>query len=501
MTSAPSQVLQHLARTGCAARVSGCGISWDAAQLLRQVEVWSAWCENSKARRVATLVDNHPHWLALDLALRQRGEIHVPLPPFFTQAQLLHALEAAGIDTLVTTQPQPFLALGWRLLGNHGPNWTLLQRQPQTVPEVPVGTAVITFTSGSTGAPKGVCLSSAHLDQVAGSLASAMASTGARRHRCVLPLGVLLEHIAGTAAPLLLDAEVVIEPLLSAGLRGASGVDGAQLARALQRSGAHSVILLPQMLRALVETPRADPAELAALRLIAVGGARVGTFLLEQAAAQHLPVYEGYGLSECGSVIALNRPNARRDGSVGQPLSHVRVHIAMDGEIQVEGLSFLGYLGDPQRSIKATPLSTGDLGHLDDDGFLYITGRKKHLLITAFGRNVAPEWIESELLAQPQIAQAFVYGEGAATLSAVLLARENCTEVELQAAVALCNQNLPDYARIGAFQRANEAFSTANDLLTSNGKLRREALLQRYDRVSAVDHAPNISHSLEEICP
>ena len=106
----------------------------------------------------------------------------------------------------------------------------------------------------------------------------------------------------------------------------------------------------------------------------------------------------------------MNTPHAHKSGSVGRPLPHVQLQIDADGEIHVGGIGALGYLGEPARA-GAAPIATGDLGYLDEDGFLYLTGRKKHIFITAFGRNVAPEWVERELLGEPEILQAAVFGE------------------------------------------------------------------------------------------
>jgi long-chain acyl-CoA synthetase len=146
--------------------------------------------------------------------------------------------------------------------------------------------------------------------------------------------------------------------------------------------------------------------------------------------------------------------------------------------VQIKGAQMLGYLGEP--SDASEWLGSGDLGHFDG-AFLVLHGRKKHQFITAFGRNVNPEWVESELVQQLPIAQAWLHGEALPANVAVLVPRfANSTDAELAAAVAAVNQDLPDYARAQHWLRAECPFSDSNGLATCNGRLRRGALFSHY---------------------
>ena len=148
----------------------------------------------------------------------------------------------------------------------------------------------------------------------------------------------------------------------------------------------------------------------------------------------------------------------------------------------------LGGTGDRQRRDESSAIYTGDLGRLDADGFLHIDGRRKQQLITSFGRNVAPEWPEAELLAGRAIAQAVVFGESRPALCAVLVPRfAEATDAMLASDVEGANRRLPDYARIAAWIRADTPFHAGNGLATDNGRPRREAVLARYDaRIDAL---------------
>ena len=417
------------------------------------------------------LADNGPDWVAVDLDAEAAGIALVPLPPFFTPAQLAHAVAATGMDALYCTSESTARALGFHR--KHDLPW--YSREAPPVP-LPPGTAKITFTSGTTGAPKGVCLTAAAQRAVARSLAEAMRSLGIERHLCLLPLAVLLENVAGVYAPLAAGAQWIAPPLAEVGMSGATGFDARACLAAIARHDAHSVILLPQMLLSLVNALEKAPRSLP-LRFVAVGGARVAPALIERARAVGLPVYEGYGLSECASVVALNTPQGDRPGSVGRPLPHLGVRIAGDGEIVVAGSGFLGYVG---QAFTDNELFTGDLGSLDADGFLHVAGRRKHMLITSFGRNVAPEWPEAELLAGGALAQAAVFGEGRPQLCAVLVPAPAASDAAIAAQVGAANARLPDYARIAQWVRAESPFAPQNGLATANGRVRRDAVWERY---------------------
>ena len=395
--------------------------------------------ERARVHRLGLLADNGPEWIIADLAAEAANVPLVPLPSFFSPAQLQHALDTAGVDTLLCANGTAAQKLGFVPADSlAGTSLTIAQRTLANRLLLPGGTTKITFTSGTTGNPKGVCLGSAQQWAVARAIGSATRGLGLARHLCLLPLPVLLENVAGVYAALLEGATCIVPPLGEVGLTGSSQFDAAVCLAAIARAQANSVILLPQMLRALLGTIAAGHPLPASLRFVAVGGGRVAPALLAQARALGVPAYEGYGLSECASVVALNLPGAQRPGSVGKPLAHVRVRVSGWGEIEVAGNNYLGYLGDGAAA-RGEWLATGDLGHLDDDGFVHIDGRRRNLIITSFGRNVSPEWPEAELLAGPTIAQAAVFGEARAQLCAVLVpTAANMPDAALQAQVERC---------------------------------------------------------------
>ncbi|MFQ5486976.1 MAG: hypothetical protein ACE5ET_00840, partial [Gammaproteobacteria bacterium] len=142
---------------------------------------------------------------------------------------------------------------------------------------------------------------------------------------------------------------------------------------------------------------------------------------------------------------------------------------------------FLGYLGDTAGRDGGGPLRTGDLGYLDGEGYLHITGRKKHIFITSLGRNVAPEWVERELVLHAAIRQAAVFGEGRPWCVAVVVKAQDSDDRQVAAAIAAVNRTLPDYARIGGWVAADEPFLPANGQLTATGRLRRSVIRDIYE--------------------
>lgn len=407
-------------------------------------------------KRLAIAGDNSIEWIISDLAALACGIPVIPLPPFFTPAQRQGVLESSGAT---------HIALGAALV----PAALSLQ------PLLPDGTDKITYTSGSTGAPKGVCLPQDGLEAVATSIGAILGSQHVGKHLCVLPLGVLLENVAGVYTALMTGATVCVPALAVIGFQNPFRPDFAALLRAIVERKATSIILVPELLRGLMAEIRKFGLPPKGLTFAAVGGAKVAPELLTQAQQLGLPVYEGYGLSECGSVVSLNTPSMARTGSAGRLLPHVRAHVDSSGEIVIDNPCFLGYLGDAPR--RSGGFATGDIGHIDDEGFVTLQGRRKNLIITSFGRNISPEWVESVLLSQPQIRQAVVYGDGESALKALVVPA--AADADIKSAIAQANSQLPAYAHIADIREV-PPLTAENGFLTGNGRIKRTTVLNHF---------------------
>lgn len=364
-----------------------------------------------------------------DLALTFTGRTSVHLPPFFSAEQKAHIIAAAGVTAVIGP------------LGDHVPTITL--PEPETCDltvdlPAPIGSAKrIIFTSGSSGRPKGVVIGHRQMEAAISGLERAIVPVPSDLHLSLLPMAQLLEQIAGLYLPLLAGAQVrFCSDALSALFGGAIE----PIVRTLAEAKPTTTILVPALLsRLLMGLEMAGERAPESLRFVAIGGAATPPALLEAALRQGMPVYEGYGLSECSSVVTLNRPGENRPGSVGSVLDGLQVRID-NGEIVVSGPTVMeGYLGQP--AVEGE-WHTGDLGRIEN-GVLIVEGRKDWLIVSPEGRNINPEWIEAHLAADIRIPAAGVHLAPDGRLEVIAAVTSTVTP---QHAVELLG-GLPLYAR------------------------------------------------------
>ncbi|MEU2546156.1 long-chain fatty acid--CoA ligase [Streptomyces roseolus] len=230
---------------------------------------------------------------------------------------------------------------------------------------------------------------------------------------------------------------------------------------------------------------------------------RTGLFF----AGAGVTVFEGYGLTETTAAATANPPGRVRYGTVGRPVPGTTVHIAEDGEVWIHGGQvFAGYLGDPAATSAVLNdgwLATGDLGALDAEGYLTITGRKKEILVTSGGKSVAPSGLEERVRAHPLIAQCLVVGndrpyiaalvtldqeavdhwlaiQGRAPLSPAELVRDPDLETEIRRGVVAANTLVSQAESIRTFRILARPFSEEHGLLTPSLKLKRKAIERAY---------------------
>ena len=425
------------------------------------------------------------------------GKIVVPLPPFIPLAELRSIAADAGISHILAA---PDMADAARQLGI--PVTPISGRMAGWQAAEPAGAGQIIYTSGTTDRPKGVLLGSGQLMWSGRALASAMRASENDSYLSVLPLALLLETICAIVVPILTGARVRLEAALAAGF---GAVSGGALATAVALWRPSCMVLVPQLLADLVRRIGEGAATASdSLRFVAVGGAPLAPALAEKARTLGIPVHEGYGLSECGSVVALSRPGERKAGTVGKPLPGLDVRI-LDGEIVVSGPCVMDRYVHGQPSGGAW--RTGDVGEIDVDGYLTVRGRRDNVLVTPLGRNISPEWIEALLTADPRVAGAIVTHVAGPHLTALLVPSSTLGEdwfghagAELIAAlISACCADAPSYAVPRHFGVVSGRELTAQRLLTANGRIRRREALDYYDDLLALVSGTPVGANAQEL--
>jgi long-chain acyl-CoA synthetase len=225
------------------------------------------------------------------------------------------------------------------------------------------------------------------------------------------------------------------------------------------------------------------------LRIGISGGAPLAKEIIEFFHALDILLLEGYGLTECTTAATVNRPSRFRFGTVGPALPGVELRIADDGEVLIKtDTIFAGYFKDEQATLEVLPgdgwLRSGDLGHIDDDGFLTITDRKKDILVTAGGKNVAPQNLENALKMHPLVSQAVVVGDRRPYVAALITVAEGTTpdeaRFEIEQLVEDVNRELSRYEQIKRYTILPRDFTADEDEITPTLKLKRRVIQEHF---------------------
>lgn len=423
-------------------------------------------------RIVGILMPNGVIWAVAVVAAAAAGKTIVPLPTFFSPGQIAHIVADAGVEIILTDEKTADALKGLATLV------VAVDAETPSVLKPEPGFGVIIYTSGSTGTPKGVRLGERQIAWSTRALAEASDATQADSYLSILPLSLLLEMLTAIFVPILVGGRTFFDrqtaDAIGCGkLRSVAGV--------FEHHKPTTSVLLPQILKIWVaELAARRQAAPASLRFVAVGGAPVPEMVADSAALLGIPIHEGYGLSECCSVVSLNRPGERVSGTAGRPLDGLNV-IIEDGEIIVSGPSVTdGYLG---KTDHVGPWRTGDLGRFDETGNLIVLGRKDNLIVTGYGRNVSPEWVETALLSDPRLALTCVSGGSDRPLTAILIPAPPAepwfmmaSEADLAGLVIDLTSALPAYARPERAIAVSLATARTEHLITDNGRVRRSAI-------------------------
>src|SRR5215210_4552090 len=497
---------------------------------------------------VALFAANRMEWVVACLAVISAGGVVVPLDAQLGDQVLGHALADSGARRVFTTTDQvgrlENVDDGLRTIlldvgEDDGRSWRcLLTDEDVDLPPVEPGDgAALFYTSGTTGAAKGVPLSHANLVfQIESLLGTDLVS---KEDRVLLPLPLhhVYPFVMGILTPLAAGLPVIMPQSLT----------GPQLVRALREGEATLMVGVPRLYGALysgIEERVRSGGRLAAtlfsggvglcvglrrltgldagrlallplrrrfgprLRVLASGGAALDPGLAAKLEGLGWRVAVGYGLTETAPLLTLNPPDGRKLGSVGRPVPGVEIRIdhsavpeggvragtpRREGEILARGPNvFSGYRNRPEETSKVFDdggwFRTGDLGYFDDEGYLYVTGRASTLIVTSGGKNVQPEDVEAAYSESPVVGEIGVLQKDNRLVAVIvpeqseIQNRPGDAEGPIREAVEGGARRLPSYQRLSDYAVTREPLE-----YTQLGKLRRHLLAERYDRAKAGD--------------
>ncbi|MFD9906359.1 AMP-dependent synthetase/ligase [Streptomyces sp. NPDC059063] len=510
--------------------------------------------------RVAILAETRPEWTCAHLGALAAGAVVVPVYPTAGDDEVAWVLGDSGASVALcedAAQAAKVERLRGKLPGLRrlvmmtgadayadayadGARATVDELRARAGARTPDDLATIIYTSGTTGPPKGCRLTHGNLGAVQDASLPLIEGGPGDATYLYLPLAHLLAQLiqfttlieGGTlvyfggrvenvvaelaaAAPTHLPSvprlfekvHSVVLSLAESEEGGRERFDEAVRIGVLAADGA-----LPPELRdahAAADKALYGPVRQALggrVRWALTGGAPIAPHVLDFLRACGIRVFEGYGMTESGGLISLNHPGAVKYGTVGRPVRGCEVRVADDGEVLARGANvFPGYWGDEAATRAVLDadgwLHTGDLGVLDDDGYLTITGRKKDLIITSGGKNLTPSLTELAIQASRFVSRAVMLGDrrpypvALITLDAEEVrgwaARAELTLTEplsadprvralVQEAVDAANAQVSRPARIRAFAVLDEDFTVESGLLTPSLKVRRRAVGERY---------------------
>jgi long-chain acyl-CoA synthetase len=490
-----------------------------------------------QGERVGLLAENRLEWFIADMGLLTAGAVNVPPHSPLAPKQILFEMLDAGVRWLFVSNTEQLAKIEqirqelpevrgvvvFDRLGESAKgviDWQgFLQRGRQLLPKLreelerrkkalsPDDLATIMYTSGTTGNPKGVMLT--HYNLVSNAQSALLVAPYKPGDLVLnwLPLSHiyarLVDHyqtLAGGVTVALADcADTVVENLMETQPTHMASVPRLY-EKVLTAVASPDQEKMHKRLRAIFGTR---------IEWLSAGGAPLPRPVADVYIAAGLPLYQGYGLTETSPILTFNAPGRNKVGTVGRPLDGVEVKIAADGEILARGPNIMkGYWNNPEatkESLQNGWFHTGDLGSLDADGYLSITGRKKELMVLSNGKKVVPSYIEGLLVGDDCIDQAAISGEGKNFLTALVvphwdnvakalasqgvnldhqppeqLAANSAVTGLLQERIDKALADVSTWEKVRKFVVVPRPFTVAAEELTVSMKLRRGIVLRKY---------------------
>lgn len=404
--------------------------------------------------RVAVLSENRFEYLVSDHAILSAGAVPVPIYPSSSPAQIEYLIDHSGSVGVIVSGPEQMAKVAEVLPKLPNLRFIVAFDPVESSPGVPVHSwdavklagarggaramdevgrreaalngssfATIIYTSGTTGVPKGVIITHGGFLFTTGSVAKVLQFNCTHVMASWLPYG----HVFARCVDHYTTTQMGMTLALAE-----SALTAMEVVAEVQP---HYLTSVPRLIEKAWLQITAVPVEDRPREAVKIFGSRLnfltsGGAPLPRSVGQGLsdigvPIREGYGMTETSSIISYNPRVGWKIGTVGLAIPGIEVRIAPDGEVLTKGPHLMqGYWRNPEATAEAIVdgwLHTGDLGKLDEDGHLSITGRKKDLIITSSGKNISPAGIEALLLSDPFIEQAVVYGDGRHFVTALVV--------------------------------------------------------------------------------
>lgn len=444
----------------------------------------------SRGSRVALMMEGSPNWPVSDLAVSSTGAVTVPVYTTLGPEEVFHILMNSACSTIIgeprllkkvlgisgrlpelkriisssePVNPDGLTIKRVRALGaESGDPALFLETLKGTTPGDPFS---IIYTSGTTGLPKGVVLTHANVLSNIEAVLKVVDVRSTDLYLSYLPISHVFERmihhlflylgapIAYSRGFAYVGSDIThFRPTVMAGVpfffERVRGRIEEKVAKAggfkkflfelAMSANKHSSIFAPLLDRLALKGIREKAAP--GLKFFISGGAALGKDNAEFFSSLGIPLLEGYGLTETSPVITVNPSGADKPGTVGVPIPGVELRLGEDGEVLVKGPGVMkGYLNMPEATEEVTGkgwFHTGDLGSIDEDGYLTIIGRKKDIIVTSAGKNISTQRIETLLRADGYIKEALVYGDKRPHLVALIVPDpERLTEARAEAGV------------------------------------------------------------------
>lgn len=488
--------------------------------------------------RVATISENRMEWVIADLAITFARGVHTPLHVQLAPSQLKTQLEHCEAKWVFISGKSQVQAMRGQPPINSVEAWCAFDKLQREIHDksvfafhelgsntqadklqaiadsarehvTPDSIATILYTSGTTGEPRGVVLTQGNLTSNAIGLLEYFPQRENDVRVCFLPLSHIFARtcdmitwlVRGSQFGIAKSRETVAEDCRTLRPHSISGVPYffEKVWRKLREAG-------------VADQPGAVAMALGdRLKYCGSGGAALPNHVFDYYQSQGVTLLQGYGLTETSPVITATAVGEPRRGSVGKAIPGVEVKIASDGEILARGLNVMQrYYRNEQAtadSIRDGWFHTGDLGYVDEDGFLFITGRQKEILVTSTGKNVAPAAVEAALMIDPIVEQAMVVGDGQKFMAALIVVNLEVLNHRLGAGGALnslantstheptreliakcidqANAELAAHEQVRRFAILPAPFSIDQGELTAKLSLRRDVIVKNYGETIA----------------